>query len=162
MVYSGNKEAKYQRINAFKLWCWRRLLKVPWTAGKSNQSIWRMINPEYSVEGLMLKLKLQYFGHLLQTGDSLEKSLIRERLRAEEEGIRGLDGWTASPMQWTWTWANSRRWWGTGRPGVLLSMSDKESDMTGQLNNNRSKIYKRLFSYFSYVWSSKICLASAL
>ena len=86
-----------------------------------------------------------------------------ERLRAEEEeGIRGLDGWRASPMQWTWTWANSRRWWGTGRPGVLLSMSNKESYMTGQLNNNRSKIYKRLFSYFSYVWSSKICLASVL
>ena len=70
------KKAKCQRIDAFELWCWRRLLKVPWTARRSNQSILREINPEYSLEGLMLKLKLQYFGHLMSTDDSLEKPLI--------------------------------------------------------------------------------------
>ena len=67
------KKAEHQRIDAFELWCWRRLLKVPWTARRSNQSILRDINPEYSLEGLMTKLKLQYFGHLMRTADSLEK-----------------------------------------------------------------------------------------
>ena len=70
------KKAKHRRIDAFELWCWRRLLRVPWTARKSNQSTLKEISPEYSLEGLMLKLKLQYFGHLMQTADSLEKILI--------------------------------------------------------------------------------------
>ena len=70
------KKAMCQRIDAFKLWCWRRLLIVPWTARKSNQSILKEINPEYSLEGLMPKLKLQYFGHLMQTANSLEKTLM--------------------------------------------------------------------------------------
>ena len=70
------KKAEHQRIDAFELWCWRRLLKVPWTARTSNQSVLREINPEYSLEGLMLKLKLQYLGYLMQTDDSLEKSLM--------------------------------------------------------------------------------------
>ena len=69
------KKAECQKLDAFELWCWRRLLRVPWTTRKSNQSILREINPEYSLEGLMLKLKLQYFGHLMRTADSLEKSL---------------------------------------------------------------------------------------
>ena len=74
--------------------------KVPWIARRSNQSILRDINPEYSLEGLMLKLKLQYFGHLMQTDDSLEKSLMLGKSRAEgEEGVRGQDGWTTSPTQ---------------------------------------------------------------
>ena len=102
------KKAKHQSIDAFGLWCWRRLLKVPWTARRSNQSILRMINPDYSLEGLMLKLKLQYFGHMMCTDDSLEKSLMLGKIEGKgEEGIRGWDGWTVSPMQWTWTWANS-------------------------------------------------------
>ena len=84
------KKAEHQRIDAFELWCWRRLLRVAWTARRSNQSILKEINPEYSLEGLMLKLKLQYFGHLMQTANSLEKSLMLGSLRAEgEEGIRG-------------------------------------------------------------------------
>ena len=83
------KKAEHQRIDAFKLWCWRRILRVPWTARKLNQSILRDINPEYSFEGLMLKLKLQYFGHLIQTADSMEKTLMLERLKAREEGDRG-------------------------------------------------------------------------
>ena len=78
-----------RRIDVFELWCWRRLLRVPWTAKRSNQSILREINPEYSLKGLMLKLKLQYFSHLMRTAKSLEKSLMLERLRAGEEGIRG-------------------------------------------------------------------------
>ena len=70
------KKAEHQRIDAFELWCWRRLLRVPWTARRSNQSIPKEISPEYSLEGLMLKLKLQYFGHLMQRADSLEKTLM--------------------------------------------------------------------------------------
>ena len=70
------KKAERQRIDAFELWCWRRLLRVPWTARRSNQSILKEISPEYSMEGLMLKLKLQYFSHLIQRADSLEKTLM--------------------------------------------------------------------------------------
>ena len=70
------KKAEHQRIDAFELWCWRRPLRVPWSAKRSNQSILREINPDYSLEGLMLKLKLHYFGHLIQTANSLEKSLM--------------------------------------------------------------------------------------
>ena len=70
------KKAEHRRIDAFELWCWRRLLRVPWTAGRSNQSILKEISPEYSLEGLMLKLKLQYFGHLMRRVDSLEKTLM--------------------------------------------------------------------------------------
>ena len=70
------KKAEHRRIEAFELWCWRRLLRVPWTARRSNQSILKEINPEYSLEGLMLKLKLQYFGHLMRRADSLEKTLM--------------------------------------------------------------------------------------
>ena len=80
------KKAEHQTIDAFELWCWRRLLRVPWTARKSNQLILKEINPEYSLEGLMLKLKLQYLGHLLQRADSLEKTLMLERLKSGREG----------------------------------------------------------------------------
>ena len=81
------KKAEYQRIDAFELWCWRRLLRVPWTARRSNPSIVKEINSEYSLEGLMLKLKLQYLDHLMQRGNSLEKTLMWERLRSGgEEG----------------------------------------------------------------------------
>ena len=75
-----------QRIGAFKLWCWRRLLRVPWTARRSNQSILKEISPDYSLEGLMLKLKFQYFGHLIRRTDSLEKTLMLEKLKAGGEG----------------------------------------------------------------------------
>ena len=94
------KKAEHRRIDAFELWCWRRLLRVPWTARKSNQSILKEINPEYSLEGLMLKLKLQYFGHLMQRADSLEKTLmlgkIEGRRRRERQRMRWLDGITDS------------------------------------------------------------------
>ena len=94
------KKAERQRIDAFELWCWRRLLRVPWTARKSNQSILKEINHEYSLEGLMLKLKLQYFGHLMKRADSLEKTLvlgkIEGRRRREQQRARVLDGITNS------------------------------------------------------------------
>ena len=80
------KKAEHQRIDAFELWCWRRLLRVPWTAGRFNQSILKEINPEYSLEGLMLKLKLQYFGILMQRTDSMEKTLMLGRINVGGEG----------------------------------------------------------------------------
>ena len=96
------KKAERQRTDAFKLWCWRRLLRVPWTPRRSNQSILKEISPEYSLEGLMLKLKLLYFGHLVRRTDSLEKTLVWERLKAGGEGYdRGRNGWMASQTQWT-------------------------------------------------------------
>ena len=91
------KKAEHQRIDAFKLRCWRRLLRVPWTARRSNQSILREINLEYSLEGLMLKLKLRYFGHLMQTANSLEKSLMLGKIEVRRRGhqrMRWLDGIT--------------------------------------------------------------------
>ena len=94
------KKAERQRIDAFELWCWRRLLRVPWTARRSNQSILKEISPACSLEGLMLKLKLQYFGHLMWRGDSLEKTLMLERIGGGRKGdnkrMRWLDGITNS------------------------------------------------------------------
>ena len=94
------KEAEHQRIDAFELWCWRRLLRVPWTARRSNQSILKEINPEYSLEGLMLKLKLQYFGHPMRRVDSLEKTLMLG-------GIRGMRSRGRQRMRWLDGVANS-------------------------------------------------------
>ena len=94
------KKAECRRIDAFELWCWRRLLRVPWTAKRSNQSILKEISPEYSLEGLMLKLKLQYFGQLMQRTDSLEKTLMLEKIeggrRRGRQRMRWLDGITDS------------------------------------------------------------------
>ena len=116
-------ELDYWRIDAFGLWCWRRLLRVPWTVRRSNQSILKEISPECSLEGLMLKLKLQYFGHLMWRAGYLKRPWCWERLNAGGEGDnRGWDGQMASLTQWTWVWVNSRSWWWTGRPGVLQSM----------------------------------------
>ena len=94
------KKAEHKRIDAFELWYWRRLLRVPWTAKRSNQSILKEISPEYSLEGLMLKLKLQHFGHLMRRTDSLEKTLMLGKIEGGGEGDdRGQDGWVASPTQ---------------------------------------------------------------
>ena len=129
------KKAERWRIDAFELWCWRRFLRIPWTERRSNQSILKEINPEYSLEGLMWKLKLQYFGPLLWRTDSLEKTLMLVKMKAGGEGDdRGWDGWMASPTQWTWVWVNSGSWCRTGRPGVLQSLGGKELDMTEWLN----------------------------
>ena len=133
------KKAEHRRIDAFELWCWRRLLRVPWTTRRSNQSILKEISLGCSLEGLMLKLKLQYFGHLMQKIDSLEKTLMLEleRLSVGGEGDdRGWDGWMASPTQWTWVWVDSGTWWWTGRPGVLQFMGSQRvgHDWATELN----------------------------
>ena len=94
------KKVEHRRIDAFELWCWKRLLRVPWTARRFYQSILKEISPEYSMEGLMLKLKLQYFGHLMQRTD-LEKTLMLGKIEGRKRrGMTGWDGWMASPMQW--------------------------------------------------------------
>ena len=90
LFFESIKKAECQRTDAFELWCWRRLLRVPWTARRSNQSIFKEINPEYSLEELMLKLKFQYFGHLMRRADSLEKTLMLGKIEGiAEEGNRG-------------------------------------------------------------------------
>ena len=115
------KEAECWRTDAFELWCWRRLLRVPGTA-RSNQSILKEITLEYSLEGLMPKLKLQYFGHLMRRTD-LKRPWCWERLRAGGKGDDGgRDGWMTSLTQWTWVWTNCRRWWRTEKPDVLQSI----------------------------------------
>ena len=119
------KKGECRRIDAFELWCWRRLLRVPWTARRSNQSILKEIRPRCSLEGLMLKQKLQYFDHLMQRADSLKRPWCWERLKVGEEDNRGWDGWMASPTQWTWVWVNSGSWWWTGRPGMLWIMGSQ-------------------------------------
>ena len=116
------KKAEHRRIDAFELWCWRRLLRVPCTARRSNQSILKEISPGCSLEELMLKLKLQYFGHLMWRADSLEKTLILGKTEGIRKDDRGWDGWTASLTPRTRVWANSGGWWWTGRPGMLQSM----------------------------------------
>ena len=117
------KKAEHQRIDAFELWCWRRLLRVPWTARIPNQAILKEISPGISLEGMTLKLKVQYFGHLMWRVDSLEKTLMLGGIGAGGEGDdREWDGWMASLTRWTWVWGNSGSWWWTGRPGVLRFM----------------------------------------
>ena len=117
------KKAECRRIDAFELRCWRRLLRAPWTARRFNQFILKEISPGCSLEGLMLKLKLQYFGHLMWRADSFEKTLMlgkTEGRRRRDDRI--WDGWMASLTQWTWVWVNSWSWWWTGRPKMLPSM----------------------------------------
>ena len=119
------KKAQHRRIDAFELWCWRRLLRVPWTARRSTQSILKEISPGCSLERLMLKLKLQYFDHLMWRINSLEKTLMLGGIGGRRR--RGWDGWMASPTWWTWVWVNSGSWWWTGRPGMLQFMGVAKS-----------------------------------
>ena len=102
------KKAECRKIDAFELRCWRRLLRVPWTARRSNQSILKEVNPEYSLEGLMLKLKLQYFGHLMRRTDSFEKTLMLGKIEGRRRDDRGWGSWMALL---TWVWVGSRSWW---------------------------------------------------
>ena len=129
------KKAEYWRIETFELWCWRRLLRVPWTARRSNQSILKEISPECSLEGLMLNLKLQYLGHLMRRADSFEKTLmlgkIERKRRRGWQRMRWLDGITHSmDMR-----LGKLRWW-TGRPGVLQFMGSQRvgHDWATELN----------------------------
>ena len=120
------KKTEHQRINAFELWCWRRLLRVPWTARRSNQSIVEEISPGCSLEGLMLKLKTPIFGHLMQRVNSLEKTLILGgiggRGRRGQQRMRWLDGITDSMDM---SLSEFRSWWWTGRPGMLQFMGSQ-------------------------------------
>ena len=132
------KKPEHRRINAFELWCWRRLLRVPWTKRRSNQLILKEISPEYSSEGLMLKLKLQYFGHLIWRTDSLEKTLmlgkIEGKRRRGQQRMRWLDGITDS---WTWVWASSESWWWTDREAwcaAVVGLQKIGHDVVTELN----------------------------
>ena len=120
------KKAESWKIDAFELWCWWRCLRAPWTARRSNQFILKEISPGCSLEGLMLRLKLQYFGHLMRRADLLEKTLmlgkIEGRRRRGWHRMRWLDGITTS---WTWVWVNSGSWWWTGSSGVLWFMGSQ-------------------------------------
>ena len=105
------KKAERRKIDAFELWCWRRLLRVPWTVRRSNQSILKDISPGYSLEGLMLKPKLQYFGHLMQRANSFEKTLMLEKIEGRRRSDnRECNGGMASPTRWTWVSVDTRSW----------------------------------------------------
>ena len=149
------KKAERLRIDAFELWCWRRLLRVPWTARRSNQSILKEISPEYSLEGLILKLKLQYFGYLLQRTDLFEKTLMLRKI--EGRRIRGwqmigwLDGITNSMDM---SWVNTRSWLWTGRPEVLQSIGSQR-DRT-ELPNSTDIHYKMSYMFCLKILSSII------
>ena len=124
------KKAEHWRSDAFELWYWKRLLRVPWTARRSNQSILNeysgIFSPEYSLEGLILKLKLQYFGYRCEELTHLKRPWCWEGLKAGGEGDdRRWDGWMASLTQWRWVWVNSGSWWWTGRPGIVQSMGSQ-------------------------------------
>ena len=138
------KKAERWRSDVFELSCWKRILRVPWTARISHQSILKEISPEYSLEGPMLKLKLQYFGHLMQRIDSLEKTLMLGKIeggrRRGQQRMRWLDGIT----NWMdWVWVSSRSWWWTGKPGVLQSMGWQRvrSNWVTELNQTESYIF---------------------
>ena len=136
------EKAEGQRIDTFELWCWIRLLRVPWTARRSNQWILRKISPEYSLEGMMLKLKLQYFGHLMRRVDSFEKTLmlggIGGRRRRGWQRMRWLDVITTL---WTLAWTSSGSVWWTGRPGVLntIGLQRVGHDWAAELNWTESR-----------------------
>ena len=145
------KTSEHQRIDAFDLWCWRRLLRVPWTERRSNQSILKEINPGYSLEGLVLKLKLQYFGHLMWRTDSLEKTLMLGKIKGwrsrEQQRMRWLDGITDSMDR---SLSKLLELLMAGRPGVLQSMGSQRvgHDWVTELNWNdesyatESPVYK--------------------
>ena len=150
------KKAQCWRIDAFELWCWRRLLRVPWTARRSNQSILKEISPGCSLEGMMLKLKLQYFGHLMWGPWLIGKDSDAGRdWGQEEKGMTGWDGWMASPTRWTRV--------GDGQGGLEWgnSWGRKESDMTERLNWTEQKkvlkIYKTFLNHAVHAKKKKFC-----
>ena len=146
------KIAECRRIDAFELWCWRRLLRVHWTARRSNQFILKEISPGCSLKGMMLKLKLQYFGHLMWKADSLERLWCWDGLETGVKGDnRGWNGWMASPTRWTWVWMNSGSWWWTGRPGMLRFMGSQRvgHDWATELNWTKRCLFGILYEELS-------------
>ena len=137
----------YKESWALKNWCFwivvlEKILESTWAARRTNQSILKEISPEYSLEGLILKLKLQSFGYLRWRTHSWKRPWRWERLKAGgEEHDRGWDGWMASPMGWTWAWVGSGSWWWTGKPGVLQSMGSQRvgHDWATELNWNSTR-----------------------
>ena len=131
--------------DAFELWCWRRLLRSPWTARRSNQSILKEISSEYSLEGLMLEL--WYVGHFMWRADTFEKTLmlgkIEGRRRRWQQKMRR---WMASSTRWTWVWVDSGSWWWTGRPGVLRFMGSQRVGHNWMTELNWTELNKKLGS----------------
>ena len=131
------KKVERQRIDALELCYWRRLLRVPWTARRANQSILEEISPEYSLEGLMLKLKLPILWPLdAKNWHTGKKTWCWERLKAGQGGDRGWDAWMAPLTWWTWVWVDSGSWWRAGRPGMLQFMGSERvgHDWATELN----------------------------
>ena len=132
------KKAERKRIDAFELWCWRRLLRVPWTARRSNQSILNEIKLKYYWKDWCWSWNSRILATLWDKQTHLKRPWCCKRLRVGGEvGDRGWDGWKASLTQWIWVWANSRRWWTTRKSGMLQFVGCKESDTTEWLNNNK-------------------------
>ena len=131
------KKTERWKLDVFKLWRWRRFLRVPWTARRYNQSILKDISPGCFLEELVLKLKLQYFGHLMQSVDSLEKTLVLGGIGGRRKRGRKRTRWLDGITTWcTWGWVNSRNWWWSGRPGVLRFMRSQRvgHDWATELN----------------------------
>ena len=138
------KKAEYQRIAALELWCWRRLLRIPWTSRRSNPSILKEISPGCTLEGMMLKLKLQYVGHLMWRVDSLEKTLM----------LGGIGGWRRrgrQRMRWLDVSVNSRSWWWTGRPGVVRFMGSQRVGYDWATELNWTSHVKKIHPTLCYV-----------
>ena len=165
------KKAERWRIDVFELWCWRRLLRVPWTARRCNQSILKEISPEYSLERLMLKLKLQSFGHLMQRTDLMEETLMLGKIECSRrrgwQSMRWLNGITDSTDM---SLSNSGTWWWTGKPNVLQFMGSQrvghnwvaEMNWTEPTPGYSSRVQVTHLSWDAVVYSNKIRILNLL